>query len=74
MAQITAELQRARERSDIVEQAHSLSRPSGNIHTTDPLTHAAVAAFVVLTGALACWLPARRAATLDPMEVLRTDG
>jgi putative ABC transport system permease protein len=39
----------------------------------DPLTYAAVAAGLVLAAALASYLPARRAARVDPMEVLRAD-
>ena len=39
----------------------------------DPATLAAVAAVVVLTALAASTIPARRAARLDPMAVLRTD-
>jgi putative ABC transport system permease protein len=37
----------------------------------DPLTFAVVAAVLLATAGLACFLPARRIARLDPMEVLR---
>ncbi len=37
----------------------------------DPLTFAAAAAMLVLAGFVAGWLPARRAAAIDPVEVLR---
>jgi predicted permease len=39
----------------------------------DPLTLGAVVAFFAIIGALACWLPARRAARIDPMVALRTE-
>ena len=37
----------------------------------DPVAYVAVAAVLVLTGLLACWFPARRAAVIDPMVALR---
>jgi putative ABC transport system permease protein len=38
----------------------------------DPLTYALVSAGVLALGLAACYLPARRAATVDPIELLRT--
>ena len=39
----------------------------------DPLTFAAVAVMAALTAAVACYLPARRAADADPMTALRSE-
>ncbi|CAN5437287.1 ABC transporter permease [soil metagenome] len=41
------------------------------ISARDPLTYAGIAAVLALTGALASFLPARRAARVDPMVALR---
>jgi putative ABC transport system permease protein len=37
----------------------------------DPVTFAGAAAVLVAVGVLAAWMPARRAARLDPVTVLR---
>jgi len=43
------------------------------VHPADPATLASVVLTIGLVAAIACWLPARRAARLDPNEVLRAD-
>jgi predicted permease len=43
------------------------------VSATDPLTFGSVAALLLLVTLLACWIPARRAARLDPVRALRQD-
>jgi ABC-type lipoprotein release transport system permease subunit len=44
-----------------------------NVSPTDPIVLAAVGATLLLVAGLAAFAPARRAARIDPVEVLR-DG
>jgi putative ABC transport system permease protein len=43
------------------------------ISATDPLTFAALALCLITVALLACWIPARRAAKLNPMIALRNE-
>ncbi len=43
------------------------------VKPTDPLTFGAIAVFFFAVAAISCWVPARRAAGLDPTEALRQE-
>ena len=43
------------------------------VSPVDPVTYGAVTLAVVLTAYLACYLPSRRAATVDPVDALRAE-
>jgi putative ABC transport system permease protein len=49
------------------ELANQLYGITGN----DPITFSIIAALLMLVALLACWLPAHRAAQVDPLEALR---
>jgi putative ABC transport system permease protein len=44
-----------------------------SIEPTDPVTYAGIAVLFAAVAALACWIPARRAAGLDPNVALREE-
>ncbi len=43
------------------------------VRATDPLTFAAVVAFLIVVTLFACWLPARRATKVEPIRALRCE-
>jgi putative ABC transport system permease protein len=55
--------------------ALALTRVMGSllfdIKPTDPMTYIAVSGLLLGVGSLACWLPARRATKVDPIQSLR---
>ena len=44
-----------------------------NVSPADPATYAVVTVFLLAMGLLATYLPARRAAMVDPVEALRAE-
>jgi ABC-type antimicrobial peptide transport system permease subunit len=44
-----------------------------NVSPVDPVTYAVITLGVVATAYLACYLPSRRAATVDPVHALRAE-
>ena len=53
--------------------AFVLRRLLFGIAPTDPVTLGGVTLILALTASLACYLPARRAARLDPMATIREE-
>jgi putative ABC transport system permease protein len=43
------------------------------VSATDPLTFIVIAAVLIMVALLACWIPARRAASMDPLVSLRVE-
>jgi putative ABC transport system permease protein len=43
------------------------------VSPTEPAVFGAIAALLLGVATFACWIPARRAMRLDPMEALRQD-
>lgn len=44
-----------------------------DVSTADPVTFVAMVMLLSITGLIACWLPARRASGIDPVEAIRTE-
>jgi putative ABC transport system permease protein len=51
----------------------SFSQLLYGVKAGDPITFIAVSAVLAMVAALACYLPARRAASIDPMQALRSE-
>ncbi|MBA3882987.1 MAG: hypothetical protein H0X73_15580 [Chthoniobacterales bacterium] len=43
------------------------------VNASDPAVYLLVSLLLAITAALACWIPARRAARVDPMITLRAE-
>ena len=50
-----------------------LQRLLYEITTTDPWTYVGVSVALLVNAFVACWIPARRAARLDPLAALRQE-
>ena len=53
--------------------AHLMASLLYGVAPVDPLTYAAVAATLGAVALLACWVPARSATRVDPVEVLNAE-
>jgi len=42
------------------------------VHAADPLIYLSISAILVAVAVSACWIPARRAARVDPMQALHS--
>jgi predicted permease len=54
-----------------LESRLNLSQLLYGVRPHDPLTYGVIAGLLTVVGLLACWIPARRAARVDPMVALR---
>jgi putative ABC transport system permease protein len=43
------------------------------VHSRDPVAYAAAVALIATAALVACWIPARRATMVNPMDALRTE-
>jgi ABC-type antimicrobial peptide transport system permease subunit len=53
--------------------AHTVEAFLFEVQPREPLVFGAVAALLGLVGLVACWIPARRAARVDPLTALRAE-
>ncbi|MEP7348158.1 MAG: FtsX-like permease family protein, partial [Gemmatimonadaceae bacterium] len=51
----------------------ALSTSLFGVSASDPVTLASVTVILLVVAVLACWLPARRAAAIDPVDAIRVD-
>jgi putative ABC transport system permease protein len=51
--------------------AHVIATQLWGVSAYDPMTLASVVLLLLITGVVACWIPARRAARVDPLIALR---
>ena len=56
-----------------LELTQALKTMLVGVKPTDPATFATMAGLFFVIAALASWMPARRAAALDPVEALREE-
>ena len=59
------------EASATVDGGHLLRTLLFGVTPADPLTHGSIVAALLMIAMLACWLPARRASRVSPIEGLR---
>ena len=43
------------------------------VHPRDPVAYLVAVALIAAAAAFACWIPARRATTISPMDALRSE-
>jgi ABC-type antimicrobial peptide transport system permease subunit len=57
-----------------VAGTHWIAESLFQVSPTDPVTLCLVTVTLLAVAAVACWLPARRAATTDPVQALRSEN
>jgi putative ABC transport system permease protein len=59
--------------SGAVVASHAIAALLFGVSRFDPVTYVGVAALLILVSAIACFVPARRAASVNPVEALRAE-